>query len=463
MTKDNDGGDVARPTTSRRDFLRMAGMAGAAALAAPVLAACGSSGSKSSSTTAAGATGTSAAAAGGAATSAELNKIIDYLGTSYDPKYSGAGMTWKIGSVLPFTGNGSFFGGLWSTGIDLAVQHIQAIGGPHIVFAQADNGSGDATKSHQAVQQMVADNVPGLIATEALGGVFGPLNQYHMLALDSGAGAPEGIQGIPYFYGARSAYYTDQWEGTLKYMQAKMPDKKNVVTVGNVVTIVNFDKLLRPLMEQYGFKLAKTVNATAGATDYASVIAEVQASNPDIVWPWISQFDIGYFMKQYKTSGMTAPVFTFQWTRAARQIAGSGYDGVYFSTEFLDWADPASDWQKLYIQDYTAKHGYPPEAYTADFYTNVFMWWQLMRDVLAKGGNINSGPALLAALESNPVFPTVFGGSGSTIGQLTMDLKTHSPSTLPQAVFVDHGGSLNNPTLTQVATYNVGGGSFQLT
>ncbi|MCW2541134.1 MAG: amino acid transporter substrate-binding protein [Frankiales bacterium] len=447
-TSDHDPRLPASRPISRRNFLSAAGFGGMALAASPLLAAC--------STSKPGSAKTIGSATASAASATELKKILDYIGP-YDPKFSGAGTTWKLGATLPFSGNGSFFGKLWQSGIDLAVAHIKEIGGPTIQIVSSDNGSGDAQKSHNAVQQMVAAKVPGIIGTEALGGVWAPLAQYKILCLDSGAGAPIGIQGIPYYYGARSAYYSDQWVGTLEYMKQTMSDKKSIVTIDNVSTIFDPKPALRALIPNYGFQYKSSVTATTGATDYSSVIAALHQAKPDVIWASISQFDIGYFMKQYLTSGLKAPVFAFQWTRAARAIAGNGYTNQYFSTEYLDVDKPSNPWQDLYIQEYKSKNGLTPEAYTADFYMCVFMWWQLMRDVLAKGGNINRGPDLLAALQARPTFNTVFGGDATTPGLLTMDLKTHSPSALPQAVFQDTGNSLK-----QLATYDVGGGNFKM-
>ncbi len=431
----------------RRDFLRFAVAGGVALLATPVLASCGPAGS-------------SGLAPIGEETQQpaspdELKKILEYA--QVDTANMGAGMTWTIGAVLSFSGNGSFFGQLWQSGIDLAIEHIKAIGGPTIVLESADNGSGDAQKSNDALQRMVAAGVPGIIGSQALGGVFDPLAQHQILCLDSGAGAPVGLQGIPYYYGARSAYYSDQWVGTLEYMKQAMSDKKKVISIDNVSSIFDPIPELQKLFPEYGFEYLGSVTAQIGATDYSSTIAQIRNSNPDVIWASISQFDIGYFLKQYATSGLRAPVFAFQWTRAAREIAGQGFRDQYFSTEFLDIPNPANPWQALYIQEYAAKYGQTPEPYTANFYTNVFMWWQLMRDVLASGGDIDSGADLLGALEANPSFPTVFGGDSSTPGILTMDLSTHSPEALPQSVFRDGGEELE-----QLATYEVGGSDFRM-
>lgn len=95
MEQDGSSGKTAEKTqgegTSRRDFLRMAGMGGAAVFSGGLLAACADD-SASTSTTAAGATTTSAAAAPSTSGSAPAGRVI------------------KIGYVSPQTGPIAAFG-----------------------------------------------------------------------------------------------------------------------------------------------------------------------------------------------------------------------------------------------------------------------------------------------------------------------------------------------------------------
>jgi branched-chain amino acid transport system substrate-binding protein len=67
-----------------------------------------------------------------------------------------------------------------------------------------------------------------------------------------------------------------------------------------------------------------------------------------------------------------------------------------------------------------------PEFYAADAYDDTFKFWQMVRDVIAKGGDINNGTQLQNALIANPTFPSVYGGTATSVGTETMNLKTHS-------------------------------------
>ena len=180
---------------SRRQFLRNAGFLGTAAMLGPAfLAACGSS-SKSSSgsaTTAAGATATTAA--GGAGTTAaaatgdagtQLAKML-----AIDPATAGKGKDFQMGAVLALTGSGSFYGKTMSRGIDLAVKHIAAAGGPNIKVTYWDHKSGDAPAGKQAITEIVAKKIPAKLASyvDDLGAMLEDTAKNKIFTLDGGGG-----------------------------------------------------------------------------------------------------------------------------------------------------------------------------------------------------------------------------------------------------------------------------------
>ena len=124
---------------SRREALRRFGLLGAAAVVAPsILAACGSDSKSGSATTTAGGGGASTTAGGGGASTTAAggggdagSQLAALLKVDPNGK-NGKGVDWTMGDVLALTGNGSFYGKTMSRGIDLAVKHIDAAGGPNI-------------------------------------------------------------------------------------------------------------------------------------------------------------------------------------------------------------------------------------------------------------------------------------------------------------------------------------------
>src|ERR1700761_7412696 len=120
---------------SRATFLRGAAAAVAGGIAFPLLDACSSGGSRSAGAGASAGTGSAAgappAAGSGTLSAADIATIKSFLGP-IDAKSAGAGETWNIGAIMPFSTSGAVYGQVFSSGVKLAVEHIKALGGPNI-------------------------------------------------------------------------------------------------------------------------------------------------------------------------------------------------------------------------------------------------------------------------------------------------------------------------------------------
>ena len=226
----NRDGNRSRPSggLSRRDALRRLGLYGAGALAAPgILAACGddddddaggtATTAGGAATTAAGAAttaGGAATTAGGAATTAggsapaagdvgaELAELLQ-IDASAD---NAEGVDFQLGAVLALTGNGSYYGTTMTNGIDLAVRHVAAAGGPNIDVTYKDHKSGDAQAATQAMTEIGTAGIPAKLASYAdgLGAMLAGTAQYKCFTLDGGGGTSIFAQGQPYFWGTRA-------------------------------------------------------------------------------------------------------------------------------------------------------------------------------------------------------------------------------------------------------------------
>ena len=168
--------------------------------------------------------------------------------------------------------------------------------------------------------------------------------------------------------------------------------------------------------------------------------------------------DPGYFMKQYVLSGINKPVFTFADTIAARQVAGPAYNDLYFAFDYFDADHPTNPWAKFFVSEFEKiEPGYKPDFYSANTYEDFFTLWDCVRRVLKKGGNVRDGVQLDAALQANPSFKSLYGGSATSVGTLSFDLKDHSVSTRPMRILQFHNGTMNT-----LATFDIGGRDFRL-
>lgn len=447
MTKSDGGRPISAATpVSRRSLLRVAGLGGFAAAAAPLLAACGSS--------AGGGSGSSAGTGG-----ASASELLSILGISKSEV--AGGMSFPLGAVLPLTGPGSFYGKVQGNGLKLAVAHTKAAGGPDFQVNFQDNKSGDAQAGVSAVRQLGSAGVQACLSSYVgdIGAMLPGVAQYKMLTLDGGGGTSDFAQGQPYFWGMKAIEPDDYYIGAVKYWQAKNPSVKRVYLVAldqgkiNAVVQANFVKALATA----GMKLAGFEATPIGTTDFSTTITHLKAANPDAVFTFLVGLDSGYFMKDFAAAGLSLPVIGAEYTTDALKVSAGAYDHFMFSTDWFDPKTQVNPLARYFVKSYVKAYGEQPDYYAANYYEDTLALWDLIRRVKAKGADPNNGTALQDALTASPVFKSVYGGDASTVGTLTLNLKTHSVATRPLSVLACQGS-----TVTTVATYQLGGADFKL-
>ncbi len=381
---------------------------------------------------------------------------------SIDPRFAGKGLQFDIGAVYPLTGPGSIYGNRFSDVPKMAFRHIEALGGPHFNLVMKDNKSGDPQSGVDDVRELGFAKVPMCLSSYAadLGSMIPGIAQYRMLSIDGSGGTSLFAQHKPYFWGAIAITPNDAIGGAARYIAAKMPHVRRIAFVGwdlgELSDMVAAD--MRKRIRSGSYELVADERTAIGETDYGAALEKVKIGNPDLVFMALYAEDVGYFAKQYATSGIGKPVFGFSHTDAAAKIAGAAYEGLYFAFDYFDANRPANPWARFFIDEFKAAEGGGlPDYYSANTYEDVFIFWECIRRVLKAGGNPKLGQQLNAALQARPVFPSLYGGSASAAGQIAFNPLTHSLTSRPMSV-----SQYRNGQVTPLAFFNIGGAGFRL-
>lgn len=423
---------------SRRELLRRIGVGSAALTLGPAfLAACGGDDDDAApaGSTAAGETGGSAGSGGDAAKIGEWLKI--------DPANAGKGKSYSIGAVLALTGSGSFYGKTMSRGIDLAVEHIKAAGGPDFKIEYFDHKSGDAAAGKEAITALGSKKVSMKLASYAddLGAMLEGTEQYKIFTLDGGGGTSIFAQNKPYFWGTRAITPNDPLPGLFKWLKETQPNAKTVGLCGWDIGepgngIIKADILKK--ITDGGFTHNGLYELVpVGTQDYAQVFPKLKANEPDVLLVSVYGQDPGAFVNQSVTAGLKAFVVGFEFTPDGVNASKGAYDkeGWLFTYDYFDPATAASPLAKLFVADFNKKYGEDPDFYAANFYENTLNLWEIVARVLKKGGDPASGEALNTALQENLTLYSVYGGDETTVGQYALDPKTHSVTKRPMGIF----------------------------
>jgi ABC-type branched-subunit amino acid transport system substrate-binding protein len=421
---------------NRRQILIRTALGGAALMAAPLIAACGASGSSAPA---------AITPANGSLTADEATTIAKMLG-SMDAKYAGAGQTWNIGAAFPLSGPANYYGTIYSHAMSLARSHIEALGGPTINISYQDIGTVTGTDPQKGVNATIALHDAKLGAVMSMGyndnGAMNPwVAQYQIFSLDPGGGVGA-FPSKPYFWGMRADNPASNVRVALQYVKAKMPKLKGGTLIfwsGPAYTATI--QRMKDGASAAGLPFKSVITTNTGAADYSATLAQLRSENPDFILLALTASDYANFMKQYVNSGIGKPVFAVAFSGPAQKVAGAAFNGMYFAQEDFTPDQPSNKWAAIFAKYYRKSWSdqgaaaVTPLNLEAAYYSGMFTFWDLYRRVRANGGDPNDGSQLQTALQTKPVFPSLFGGANDTAGTVEFDTTTHGLKSEPFGVY----------------------------
>ena len=433
---------------SRRDIIRYS--AGGALLAAggAFLAACSSGGSSAGGSSTGGDEGPGVASAnptaGGVLTAEEKQTLLAMASPS-NKKFLGAGTTWNIGGAFPFSGPYQYYQTIEYDALLLATQHIAQLGGPKIKINQQNFGSNSGVNTQLAVTDMLKfhDSKNGIVISgiqAALGALIPGAQQYKILDIDAGAGVGV-FAGKDYYWAMRNDYPMNNVAVAMAHAKVATPSARTAVVVYD--SGAAYQAVLNAcvtVVKNAGFTVTGTATQPNGTTDWSDTYATIRSQNPDIIVLVINGNDGAYFLKQFPTTGLKQPTYTFSYSSPQQKLAGAGFEGIYVILEDFLPDLPSNDWQKIftkyYRQEYKDQGTGPSSPFnvSANYYNCGYVMWELASRVLAKGGDINDGSQLQDALKEDPSFASIFGGSGTTPGKIAFNTTSHGLASCPLAI-----------------------------
>jgi ABC-type branched-subunit amino acid transport system substrate-binding protein len=376
----------------------------------------------------------------------------------------GSDLTWQLGATLTLSGPTAANSEAMQNAIELAVEQIKAAGGPTIELSVKDIGAPDPVAAKQAIDELGAEKVPAKITVmgDGLGAMLADTDKYRILSLDGQGGAQVFTRGFEYFYGTREVAPADAVPGAMKWVKEALPDAKTVglagVDLGPLNEPIRADMQAKIEAEGLEFNgLWETVSPAE--TDFTNLVANVKKNEPDVLYVAFGGAAPGAFAAAAKAAGIKSELMAIEFTPEAVAASKGVLDkeGLKFSMDYFDAENPPNPFAEVFVKAYEKAYGDKPDFYAANAYEEVFAFWQLIREVVAEGGDPNDSAQLKAALEANPVFPSVYGGDAATVGTLEIDLETHGVAHRPMGVYEYKAGQVST-----LATYDINGADFQL-
>jgi branched-chain amino acid transport system substrate-binding protein len=298
---------------SRREFLKMAGIAGAAIGVGGglggVLAACGE---ETTTTTAATTATTSGPSTTAATTATTVATTVTTGGTAPTEVL-------KIGSILSLTDWYSVVDAADKVDIEYVAQMINDDGGikvqgkAYMVELVIEDGKSSLDGNTAAATKLVLDDKlqfvvgPGAFFNLATTPIFEQNKVLHV-ANYNGLNPAEMNANTPYAFLGLDPI--TQHSTTLKALQQYYPDIKTVTLASEDATFPSFEPHLMAVVDRAGMTLAgDPVLFATNAEDYNPVASAIMAQNPDAVWLAIG-IDPSFYgiIKGLRTLGYEGPI-----------------------------------------------------------------------------------------------------------------------------------------------------------
>ncbi len=370
----------------------------------------------------------------------------------------GAGETWNIGATLSFSGPGAASAEAEKNGIELAVEHIAAAGGPQIVVEYGDNTTGGDPEAAANANANLNEKGIGVKLSDfadGLGAGFPTLAEFQILTLDAAAGTGTGPGvGFDLYWGPRALTPFDGFPGLMAYIAATNPDAATMAVISNDAGPANELNAVffKDQGASVGLDLSFVELVPFGAQDYSAAVAKVQSEQPDVILLDLHFGAQGGFTRQAINSGIDpATIYSTDLDAFAIVTSQGAYDEApaVFAGDFVPQLQPNPLAQAVGA-DYEAVYGAPLDDQAARYYQATLVLWELYVRTLANGGDVNSGPDLQASLLEDPTFVTLWGGTADAATTFTMDPEQHWVNGYPLGVYQYFGGEYS-----LLATYDI--------
>jgi branched-chain amino acid transport system substrate-binding protein len=284
---------------------------------------------------------------------------------------------YKIGALLPLTGNASFIGEYVKNGIELATEEINAgggINGTKIEMLYEDTKN-DPKEGVSIVNKLTSiEKVPVVISamtgvTNAIIPIADRNNTVVFATTVSASGVTEQSQNV-----FRLFITADIDASTMaKFAAVSLKLKKIAIIHVNDDFGLSFAKVFTSIFQGKDRKVIFTEGYDKGTSDYRTLLLKLKKASPDAVYLLGYDNNLGIIPKQLRELDITMPILSIGTIAQPNVLlqAGNALNVTYFTTTEFSADNPMNEASKKFIENYRKKYGKAPNYFSAFAYDSV--------------------------------------------------------------------------------------------
>ena len=313
-----------------------------------------------------------------------------------------------VGVSGPLTGPNAQYGAQWKDGFDLAIDHINAAGGPPIQYVFEDSQS-DPRQAVTIAQKFVND--PRIVAelgdfSSTASMAASPIyNRGKLLQLGITNSHPDYTKGGDYTW-SNCVSQEDEQPALAKYVIEGLGRKNLAVLHLNTDWgAASKDRFVKSA-EAAGAKIVAAEAFQPGEHDFRSTLVRIRDANPDAIVLEAYYADSAVILRQVRELGLKQVVAGVGSLYSPKliELAGADANGVYTQSYFFS-EEPRPE-VKAFVDAFRAKFGKDPDWFNATAYDGLIFISRIARQYGSSREAIHDGIGKIKDLPS-----VVFGSA----------------------------------------------------
>lgn len=288
-----------------------------------------------------------------------------------------------IGVVSFLSGSGAAYGEAITSGLELALEEINAKGEVEINLIIEDSAGKQDQALNAAQKLMNSENVTALIgptlSTEM--NVVGPEADLNGVPTIGTSTTAEGIPQLGEYIFRNSLPEALAIPASIDKAIEKYDVKKVAIIYGNddVFTKSGFDTM-KAAAEEKGLEILTIETFQKGQSDYNAQLTKIKGLNPDLILASALYNEGAVIMDQARKMGIDVPFVGGNGFNSPEviQIAGDAADGLIVATPW--YAEKEDSKVQDFVSKFEEKYGKKPDQFAAQAYDALYIYAEALKN-----------------------------------------------------------------------------------
>jgi ABC-type branched-subunit amino acid transport system substrate-binding protein len=285
----------------------------------------------------------------------------------------------RIGALFPMSGPGAVYGQVFSSGANLALEHVNA---DHLLSGTLsiayEDSQGAPMQGVIGMNKLVnVEHVPYVrSAFTSIAKAIAPISSRSRTVAANGAGVgPDLAELGPYFWNI-IPLANAEIRAMVPYLVQQRHLKRFVLVYVDDPLGQAIKNELEVTLPSLGAKLVEALAVPVSSQQFGSVAARIRAASPDLVFIASYGAQQLQLVKQLRDNGVSQQLASYSAFSVPDIASLPEARGALFTAPQIDWEAKDSVTQR-FVRDYKQEYGKMPTLYAANYYNAVRLFARL--------------------------------------------------------------------------------------